>query len=150
MAEQVFRRLGVMPIDAPPTARENVANELAGRLLLPSGLLRRVAARCHWDLFVLKQEFRTASHELIARRMLDFSLPVVVTVIDQQRVTWRRSNVPGRVPRQTLREEAVWQRARQTKEAVEDVEGLERWRCWPLHEDDWQREIVRWDLVVMS
>lgn len=150
VAARVFDRLGIEALDAPPAARESVANELAGRLLLPSTLLRREAAACDWDLVELKRVFATASHELIARRMLDFATPVVVTVIDQERTSWRRSNVPGRVPSRTDRENAVWNEARLRGLPTEHAHGLQRWRCWPMHEDDWRREILRWDLPMTS
>jgi len=142
-AHQVFRRLSVDPAEARPTAREEVANHLAARLLLPARWFARDAPDCGWDLLELKIRYATASHELIARRMLDFPLPVIITIIDQGRLTFRRSNLPGRPPRllpceRTCRESiAKSQAPQQALEIGYEVQG------WPVYEAAWRREILR-------
>lgn len=113
-AAEVFRRLGVDPREAPPGAREMVANHLASRLLLPASWFGAWAARRAWDLFQLKQRFATASHELIARRMLDFEPRIVITLLDHGWVTLRRSNfsrIPGPL---TEAENRVWRAVHET------------------------------------
>jgi len=45
-----------------------------------------------WDLLELKKRYRTSSHEVIAWRFLDLPEPCVVTVIDNEHVSRRRSN----------------------------------------------------------
>ena len=82
----MFEILGVDAREAPPNTRESVANQLAGRLLLPVAWFKPKAVRAGWDLFELKREFSTASHELIARRMLDFEPAVMITVFDHGRI----------------------------------------------------------------
>ena len=86
-APRLFERLGITPYDVPTAGREKVANLLAGHLLVPSAWLKQGAQECGWDLTELKQRFSTASHELIARRMLDMPPPVVVTLFDHGQVT---------------------------------------------------------------
>ena len=92
----MFRSLSVDPREAPPAARETVANQLAARILLPRGEFGCDARACDWNLLELKQRYVTASHELIARRMLDFTPAVIITIFDQGRRTFRRGNLPFR------------------------------------------------------
>ena len=89
-------------------AREEVANRLAGRLLLPTAWFLADAASGGWDLLALKSQYATASHELIARRMLECPPPVIVTIFDHRAVSFRRSNVPGQVPPPSAAEMACW------------------------------------------
>jgi Zn-dependent peptidase ImmA (M78 family) len=145
-AWRVFQALGADPADAPPGSREVVANHLAGRLLLPSVWLSDDGPACDWDLLALKRRYTTASHELIARRMLDFPMPVIMTIVDRERVSMRRSNVHGRVPGIEPIETACWRRAHQANAPQEEQEGLRRVRAWPVHEPHWKREILRTEL----
>jgi Zn-dependent peptidase ImmA (M78 family) len=70
VAHRWFDRLGVDPRETVPSARETVASELAGRLLLPDAWFVTDAIDCEWDLLRLKSRYSTVSHEMIARRML--------------------------------------------------------------------------------
>jgi Zn-dependent peptidase ImmA (M78 family) len=147
-AHRVFGELGLDPTDAPPAARESVANRLAGCLLLPRQWLLSAATATDWDLVELKRRFHTASHELVARRMLEMPPPVIVTLADQGRTVWRKSNRHSRTPPLTAPERAAWQAAHELGEparcdASELPEGVEDVRAWPIHEPDWKREIVR-------
>lgn len=146
LAGEVFDRIGWLPGEWGDAAREQVANLLASRLLLPTEWLRDDAQRASWDLWELKHRYSTASHELIARRMLDFETPAIVTVFDQGRITWRRSNLPGRMP-------ALSQPERQCLECAAKSGMLTRIasdeaiiRAWPVHEPDWRREIMLTEL----
>ena len=56
-AHRVFERLSVDPREAPPAAREAVANRLASRLLLPRDPFERDGRETGWDLFELKARF---------------------------------------------------------------------------------------------
>jgi Zn-dependent peptidase ImmA (M78 family) len=143
VACRIFERLWIDPREADPAARERTANQLAGRLLLPAEWFGRDGPDCGWDLVELKTRYATASHELIARRMLDFPPPVVITVYDHARVTLRRSNVAGRVPPPSARETDCWRRAHETGLAYQATEGTCTVRAWPVHEEGWKREIVR-------
>ena len=99
------------------------------------------------DLLELKERYDTASHELIARRMLEMRPPIVITVCDQGRVYWRRSNVTARPPDLLPEERAVWRDVHQTGlpacDRLDAETGLEEVRCWAVHEQDWKREIIR-------
>jgi hypothetical protein len=147
VAYRVFERLGVSFDEALPTARELVANRLASSLLLPRRWFASDGRELDWDLISLKDRYDTASHELIARRMLEMRPPIVISVCDLGRVHWRRSNVSTRPPCMLPEEKAVWQEVHDTglpAEAILDAEsGLELVRCWPIHEPGWKREILR-------
>jgi Zn-dependent peptidase ImmA (M78 family) len=151
-AHRVFSFLGIPLSDIPPHGREQIANHLANALLLPGKWFRNDGACVNWDLWELKQIYSTASHELIARRMLEMPVPVIVTLFDQGRPVWRKSNVLRRPPPLTPAEQATWRHAHVVGEptcyesplAGEPLlEAVTDIRCWPVHEPDWQREILR-------
>jgi hypothetical protein len=143
VSHRVFSALCVDPREVAPNARETVAAQLAGRLLLPGAWFAVDAPACGWDLVALKARYSTASHELIARRMLDLPPPVVITIFDHRRVSFRRSNVPGRVPPPSSAEMACWRTAHQRNRPQESGDGLVTVRAWPVHEPGWKREILR-------
>jgi hypothetical protein len=150
-ANRVFTELGVDPVDAPPAAREAVANRLAGCLLLPRTWFFAEGSSCDWDLFQLKARFASASHELIARRMLEMPPAVIITVWDNGHRGWRLGNLPVRTPpvdaceadaRRVAHESGMPTRC----DRGELPEGIDDVRAWPIHEDGWRREIVRVEL----
>ncbi len=148
VAHRVFAALGVSPEDAPENAREQVANHLASCLLLPREWFAADGPLLEWDLVALKERYSTASHELIARRMLEMSPPIVVTLCDLGRVRWRRTNTGGRPPRLLPEETNVWRAAHESGTAASATfdasnTGLESVHCWPIHEVEWKREILR-------
>ena len=145
----VFRRLQVDPRVAPPTAREWVANQLANRILLPTRWLSTAGPACAWDLIALKQQFSTASHELILRRMLEFEPPIVVTIFDNGSVSFRRSNRAIRLAIIPL-ERACWQAAHRNSRAAECSNNEFLVRGWAVHEEGWKRELLRLELPEMS
>ena len=109
LAHCVFSAWGIDPRETVPQAREVVANALAGRLLLPTRWFLADARELQWDLLALKRLYASASHEMIARRMLECPPPIIITVFDQGRMTFRRSNLPGRAPPLSAAEMACWQ-----------------------------------------
>jgi hypothetical protein len=148
VAYRVFEALGVPPDEAPAEAREQVANHLASSLLLPRDWFVVDGPACEWDLFALKERYPTASHELIARRMLEMPLPIVVTLCDQGSVRWRRSNSCSRPPKLLPDEMSAWRKCYETGQPASaspdpTTTGLESIRAWPVHEPDWKREILR-------
>jgi Zn-dependent peptidase ImmA (M78 family) len=151
VAFRVFERLGVRFDEALPTARELVANRLANALLLPRRWFVKDGRELDWDLFALKEQYETASHELIARRMLEMRPGVVITVCDQGRIFWRRSNVTARPPEMLAEEKAVWRDVHAVglplDEFLDMETGLSRVRCWPVHEEGWKREILRSEIA---
>lgn len=140
---QVFDHLGVDPREAPSGAREMVANQLAGRLLLPRDAFAADGRGTGWDLFELKARYATASHELIARRMLDFEWPIIITVFDHGRRTWRKGNLDRRPPALLPLEMAARHAAHERGEPVVEETALCRVQAWPVHEPQWKREILR-------
>ena len=143
VAHRLFDRLNVDDADAQPALREQSASLLATRLLLPFDWFAGDVRRLDGDLPALKAIYATASHELIAWRLLDLPVESTVTVFDHGRITRRRSN-GGRRPASLLPVEcAVWQEAHRTGRASEQRAGEVRVRCWPVHEPDWKREILR-------
>ena len=142
-AHQVFSRLGVDPWEASPNARETIANQLAGRLLLPGDWFAADAADCGWDLFGLKSRYATASHELIARRMLECPPPVIISIFDQGEVSFRRSNVPGQAPPPSSAEMECWRIVHTYARTECAYDGTSAIHGWPIHEEGWRREILR-------
>jgi len=142
-AFRVFNCLGVDPRETLPGAREAAANHLAGRLLLPTEWFVPDAAACGWDLVELKSRYATASHELIARRMLECGPPAIVSIYDHRRLYFRRSNLPGRVPPPSSAELQCWQTVHEHNRPELTYEGLHTIQGWPVHEEGWRREILR-------
>jgi Zn-dependent peptidase ImmA (M78 family) len=145
LAPQLFRRLGFDP-RADASARERLANVFARRLLLPSSWFAPLGRESQWDLLLLKEHFTTASHEVIAQRMLDLSEPVILTVFDANRVTWRRTNQPRRTPRLSPEEAHCQRVAHAGGEPICHQQSDALIRAWPIHEKDWKREILRTDI----
>lgn len=146
VAPRVFRLLGVDPAETGPAAREVLANQLARRLLLPTAWFEAAGRACGWDLVRLKARFATASHELVARRMLDLRPSTIVSIFDHGRLSFRRSNLPGRVPPPTAAEMACWRAVHRRNRPRRLSDGLRIVRGWPIHEDGWKREILRTDV----
>jgi hypothetical protein len=141
-AGELCAGLGMDPREVAEDAREQFANLMAARLLLPSEWLAADGAASDWCLMALKQQYATASHELLARRMLDFEPGVAITILDQGRVTFRETN-QGRSAELTPIERTCWRQAAATAQFQELQEGAWRVRVWPIHEPHWRREIVR-------
>jgi len=142
-AQRVFALLAVDPRVVGPRGREEVANRLAGRLLLPSDCFQRDATSCGWDLAALKKKYATASHELIARRMLEQNPPVIITIFDHARVSFRQSNVPGRVPPLAAVESDCWRVVHEANRPDSARRQSLAVQGWPVHEPGWKREILR-------
>lgn len=143
LALRAYRRLGLDPrIDGPAT-RESLANHLARRLLLPTQWFSADGNRTRWDLAALKARYTTASHELIARRMLEFELPVIVSIFDQRRLYFRRANFGRRAPALCRDELRCWRQVHRQASPGDMRAGTLWIRAWPVHEPGWKREILR-------
>jgi hypothetical protein len=143
VAYRVFAKWGVDPRETEPSARELVANQLAGRLLLPTMWFAIDAVTCGWDLLALKARYNTASHELIARRMLECRPAVIISIFDRGRMSLRRGNVCGRVPPPSRLEMECWRRVHRRCRPSRGRQGANVIQGWPIHEDGWKREILR-------
>ncbi len=139
----LLSRLRLDPAATRAMAGESLANLFANRLLAPTVWLAADAAGCGHDLLALKQRYRTASHEVVAWRLLDLEAPCVVTVVDNDRVSKRRSNAwrvtkrLGAAEKQCQREVSESGLPRVARGGGWTVQG------WPIHRDDWKREILR-------
>lgn len=139
LANEACLRLGIRAVELPDNGRERLANLLANRILLPGEWFFPDARRAEWDLFALKKRFATASHELIARRMLDGAPRIIVSVYDHDRLTWRRGNANGRIRPPSSDEIDCRRAAHVTGETAVDEYVV----AWAIHEPGWKREIVR-------
>ncbi|MEO1498701.1 MAG: ImmA/IrrE family metallo-endopeptidase [Planctomycetota bacterium] len=136
---------------AEPGVREQLANALAGRLLAPRRWLEGVYRDLGGDLIETKRVFATASHELIARRLLEtLGQGLIVTVFDHYCVSWRRGGGYDRPPALLPAERLAQRRAHRTGRVVEIIDDLTV-RAWPVHEPGWKREIAicapRYDVI---
>jgi hypothetical protein len=143
VAYHVFAQWGVDPCETESNAREAVANNLAGRLLLPTVWFAADGAACDWDLIAMKTRYRTASHELIARRMLECRPPVIISIFDHRQISLRRSNLPGRGPPPSTAELECWRNVHRHNNPLRTREGPSLIQGWPIHEEGWKREILR-------
>jgi hypothetical protein len=145
IAEHLRPRL-LSALGLPPDAAAggpSLLTLVASRLLVPTCWFAEDARELDFRLPELKQRYATASHELLAWRMLDLPQPCVITIVDNEHITRRRSN--------------AWQVARQLlpaeKACLNYVHAYSRPRCvqaqgwtvygWPVHQPDWKREILR-------
>jgi Zn-dependent peptidase ImmA (M78 family) len=136
-------RLGLAPEQTRAMAGESLANLFAYRLLVPTCWLAADAPAAGYDLLQLKPRYASASHEVIAWRFLDLPEPCVVTILDNDHVSRRRSN-HWRVTRELSPAERACQhyvnhysRPRLVREGGWTVQG------WPVHQADWKREVLR-------
>ncbi|MBW3542569.1 MAG: ImmA/IrrE family metallo-endopeptidase [Planctomycetes bacterium] len=140
-AHRVFERVG--DVEEPsPNLREQVANLLASRLLLPRRCFFDDARFLEGDVLQLKVAYSTASHELIALRLLDFAEDSTVTIFDHGRITRRRSAAGGSPPLAPA-ECLVWQEVHSGGRPIEHHDDELRVQGWPIHEPGWKREILR-------
>lgn len=142
VAWRVFDRLSEEE-DASIGLREPVANLLASRLLLPGCWFYDDVRRHHGDLLALKKIYHTASHELIACRMLDLPEPTIITIFDHGSATRRRTNGFAQAPKLQLIERHCWKEVHRTNRSVELSEQGLSVQAWPVHEPGWKREILR-------
>jgi hypothetical protein len=144
-AQELFATLGIADDTASQGLREQSANTIANRLLLPSRWFFADGEAYDWDLGRLKERYAAASHELIARRMLEADAPAIVSIYDHGKLRFRGGNGGRRAPPPSPVEAAVQRRAHETGTFQLHHEETFRTRAWPIHEPDWKREIVRTD-----
>lgn len=142
-AAAIARAMALAPEELTDGGRERLANRFASHLLLPTAWFAADAERTNGDVFSLKQIYSTASHELIARRMLDFETPQIITVIDNGRISWRESNLPGQPPPLFPLEHACRRAAQTTGHATVSEDFVAIVQTWRILEPAWTREILR-------
>lgn len=150
LAGEIFLAAGLECADIEPPHREYLANQFAQRLLIPTLWWQDQVDATDRDLWSLKKVFSTASHELVAGRLLDLTVPRVMTVWDQGELTRRRCNRAHWPRRLTPTEIDVWQRSHREQTFLEVTSDEGRLRCWPISEPGWQREILLWEPRLMN
>lgn len=143
LKSELLARLGIEPAQARAMAGESLANLFAYRLLVPRCWFNSDAKIYDYDLLALKKRYATSSHEVIAWRFLDLPEPCVVTILDNEKLTRRRSNA-WQVKRKLLSvEDQCWQFV--TREGKPKTVRDDEWTVsgWPVHELDFKREILR-------
>jgi predicted transcriptional regulator len=139
----LLQRLGIEPGQTQAMSGESLANLFAHRFLVPTCWFRDDAFALEYDLLELKKRYRTASHEVIAWRMLDLPSPCIITIVDNGHIYRRRSN-SWSVRRQLHDVEKECQHAVNDSGSPQVVRR-EGWTVqgWPVHQTDWKREILR-------
>ncbi len=123
--------------------REQVANLFATRLLLPTPWFPEAWRETDGDLLALKDRFTTASHELIAWRMLDASPHSIISIFDQGRLTRRRGNGAASAPPLHALEQTLLARLAAHRAPLSlATDGLTA-TGWPIDEPGWRRDILR-------
>jgi hypothetical protein len=143
MKATLLEKLGVAPGQTRPLAGESLANLFAYRLLVPSHWFAADAPALSYDILELKRRYRTASHEVLAWRLLDLTEPCIITIIDNGHVSRRRSN-SWRVTRRLELPELECQEYVHYYSRAHAV-CRDGWtvRGWPVHRADWKREVLR-------
>jgi hypothetical protein len=123
---------------------ESLANLFAHRLLTPTRWFADDAPSMDYDVLQLKNRYSTASHEVIAKRLLDLPEPCVVTIVDNDHIHFRRSTAcrvrAGQlepVEKECQRYVNHYSRPRLVRADGWTVQG------WPVHQTDWKREVLR-------
>lgn len=122
--------------------REQWANLFASRLLLPRDGFLPLARQLDGDVMQLKPWFPHVSYELLLWGLLRIDVPMVGSVFDQGALVRRMSNTGGRPPL-TSWERGCWQRVHESGESLNETDGRHRLQGWAIHEDPWQRELLR-------
>lgn len=138
----LLQRLGLSP---GPRASMGLSlpNLFAHHFLAPSCWYACDARAADWDILDLKRSYSTATHELLAWRLLDLPEPCAITVVDDDRVTGRRGNA-WRVNRILAEAEQECQRyVHHYSRPRRVVSGAWTVQGWPIHRPDWKREILR-------
>jgi Zn-dependent peptidase ImmA (M78 family) len=139
----LLQQLGVEPGQMPVMAGESLANLFAYHLLVPQRWFADEAPQLDYDPLELKKRYRTASHEVIAWRLLDLPSPAIITIIDNDHIYRRRSNAwPTHRHLEPAEEECqhyvhYYSRPKVIQKDLWTVHG------WPVHQPDWKREILR-------
>ena len=77
--------------------------------------------------------------------MLECRPAVIITIFDQGQITFRRGNIPGRIPPPSASEWSCWRLVHEKNRPHSEYDGLNSIQGWPVHEPDWKREILRYE-----
>ena len=143
LKSELLQRLGMEPGQTWRMAGESLANLFSYHLLVPTCWFAADAKGCDYDLVTLKRRYATSSHEVLAWRFLDLPAPCIVTVIDNDHISRRRSNAVRTKKELSPAEQKCqryvnyYGRPKVVQEGGWTVQG------WPVHRPDWKREILR-------
>ena len=140
---ELLARLGVAPQEARAMLGESLANLFAHRLLAPTVWFKEDAKAVAYDLLELKKRYHTSSHEVLAMRFLDLPDPCIITILDNERITRRRSNAWPTRKQLTPIEKECWQVVAQQSRTMTVRRDDWTVQGWPVHELEWKREILR-------
>lgn len=140
---EALRRLGLDPTARRPLLGQSLVGMLADRLLLPTAWIREDGRALGWDLPGLRERYSNVSLTRLALRLLDLDDPCVITLLEDGRVTKRRSNA-WRVSKRLspIEQEIQRELTRRGRPVSRSAEG---WRVqgWPLEDGDGSRAILR-------
>jgi Zn-dependent peptidase ImmA (M78 family) len=140
---EILQRLGVAPTETRSMMGESLANLFAYRLLVPTCWFAEDARSLDFDLLALKQRYATSSHEVIAWRFLDLPQPCVVTILDNEHISRRRSNAWPMKRALLPIEQRCWQHVNAESEPITMRDDEWTVTGWPVHQLNWKREILR-------
>jgi hypothetical protein len=139
----LLSRLGMEPSQTRAMAGESLANLFAYRLLVPTCWFGQDAPALDYDLLALKEKYSTSSHEVLAWRFLDLPEPCIVTILDNDAITRRRSNSWPSKRKLEAPEQRCQKQVHRSGKPARVQEGGWTVRGWPVHQVDWKREILR-------
>ncbi len=88
----IFRKLAVVPGSESKPFAAHVRAMVAGRVLIPTKLLKAALRECKYDVPALHERFMTVSMETVAWRLLDLDDACVITLVDDGSVASRKGN----------------------------------------------------------
>jgi hypothetical protein len=140
----IFNRLGIVPDTENRSANAQLLGLIVPRLLLPSRWFASHARQAGFDLLELKEQYSTASFDLIAWRLLDADEDgSVVAIIDDGTVVGRRSNRYPVTKKLTPAEQACVDHVAAEGEACRKrSDGWTAWG-WPTTGIPFRRIVVR-------
>ncbi len=124
---------------------EDASNLMAVSLLLPRGWFHKDAEALEFELPSLKDRYPTASHEVIAYRMLDVK-PLIVSIFDNGRLYRRKSSYPVRVQGTYPAEMECLESVSGSGKRVTLKDDTLSVTGWPVFRNNWKRVILKTEL----
>lgn len=140
VAARILTKAGVD--DPSDELREWTCNLFAGALLAPADWFRQAWQEQAGDLRRVKRVFGTASHEVLARRLITWEVPTVVTVVDNGRVTSRTGNCQH-IDKLTPTERQAVEKLSGRQRTIDLTAEPLRVEGWRIDADGWERIILR-------
>jgi predicted transcriptional regulator len=139
----ILKKLGVSEGTENRSATTQLIGLISPRILLPTRWFEREAPRQAYDVWRLKDVFKTAGYEMIAARLLDLEEPCIIAIVDDGEVGGRRSNRMHTPKKLTPTEQKCLDKVAELGEP-QTVRG-ESWtvRGWPIPTGPFNRIILR-------